>query len=88
MHHDLNCEASFFIAAKEGRKTFEIRYNDRGFNAGDTITLHELSSSKYSSHDMRTGDTIDATITYVLGWNQRDGWVVFSFRIEKVGTRQ
>lgn len=74
MHHDLNIDESFFAAVQDGRKTFEIRFNDRGFQAGDTITLREVRHSTYT-----TGRRIGAKITYVLGFNQQPNWVVFAF---------
>lgn len=82
-HHDLKIEPAFFAAVLSGDKTFEIRNNsDRGFQKGDTITLHELS--KISS-TMKTGRTFDAVITYVLSYQQQPGWVVFAFKQQEGG---
>lgn len=39
-HHELKCWTEYFAAVKSGRKNFEVRYNDRGFQAGDTVELH------------------------------------------------
>lgn len=77
-HHDLKIEPAFFEAVLSGDKTFEIRNNhDRGFQKGDTITLHELC--KIAS-TMKSGRTYSGVITYVIGYAQQPGWVVFSFR--------
>lgn len=77
-HHDLKIEQAFFAAVLSGDKTFEIRNNyDRGFQKGDTITLHELS--KISS-TLQTGRTFNGVITYVLNYQQQPGWVVFAFK--------
>lgn len=79
LHHDLKCDWAFFEAVRDGRKTFEIRFNDRGFQAGDKITLKQ----KFQDGIGLTGRTINATITYVIGYQQQAGWVVFSFRIDE-----
>ena len=42
-HHDLKCWTEYFDAVADGRKNFEVRYNDRGYQAGDTVTLHAYS---------------------------------------------
>lgn len=79
-HHDLKIEKAFFEAVLSGDKTFEIRNNrDRGFQRGDTITLHELSSIGTS---LKTGRHASAVITYVINYEQKPDFVVFSFRLE------
>lgn len=71
MEHDLKIERPYFEAVKDGRKTFEIRYNDRGFQAGDTVWLREYGA-------YYTGRTLYADIGYVLGYQMQDGYVAFS----------
>ena len=82
MHHELKIEPPYFQAVIDGRKTFEIRKNDRGYNAGDTVLLREYddtSKGYYLSPDQRyTGRTHAATIGYVTGYEQQPGQVVFS----------
>ena len=39
--HDLKCVPPFFDDVLEGRKTFEIRKNDRDYRVGDTLILNE-----------------------------------------------
>lgn len=41
-NHPLKTLAPFWDAQAAGFKNFEIRYNDRGFVAGDTLELHRL----------------------------------------------
>lgn len=57
----------------DGLKTFEIRENDRGFNAGDIVELQE-----WDQELLYTGRKIVRTIGYVLDYHQKPGWVVFS----------
>lgn len=77
MHHSLKIEHAFFEAVLSGDKTFEIRNNqDRGFQKGDTFTLHELSTISSTT----TGRTFEGLITYVINYAQQPGWVVFSFK--------
>lgn len=74
MHHELKIDLPYYEAAVEGRKPFEIRYNDRGYNAGDTITMtafdgvHKLESKK-----------IHGRILYVTAYMQQPNYVVFSY---------
>ena len=39
--HTLKCWTEFFEAIQDGRKTFEIRKNDRGFQVDDLLILQE-----------------------------------------------
>lgn len=69
MNHKLKIEEPYYIAVVEGRKTFEIRFNDRGFQAGDTVELY-VPGTAYPP--------VTAAIGYVTAFNQQQGWVVFS----------
>ena len=75
MHHELKILDCYFQAVAEGKKTFEIRLDDRGYQAGDTVTLNEISGL----HKMMTGRRIEALqIGYVTAYEQKEGYVVFS----------
>lgn len=83
MHHNLKIAPSFFAAVADGRKTFEIRHNDRGFQAGDTVNLLEFDASKRGPLGDRpderySGQVITKKIGYVSSFEQRPNWVVFS----------
>ena len=83
MHHELKIWPSFYEEVKSGRKPFDIRRNDRGFQKGDTITFREWDPDKAvavtvelgvslppPSEDPRyTGRTFTRAVSYVLsGW--------------------
>lgn len=58
--HDVKLGTTFFDDVKTGRKTFELRKNDRGYKEGDTIVLHEYKDGT------TTGRTITKKIAYML----------------------
>ena len=43
--HELKCHPHFFAAIAEGRKTFEIRRDDRHYAIGDLLALREFDPS-------------------------------------------
>jgi hypothetical protein len=60
--HELKTWPMFFEAVRLGVKNFEVRENDRGFEAGDTLLLKEWEpmTKKY------TGRYCERYVTYVL----------------------
>lgn len=42
MHHQLKIVERYFYALLRGEKTAEIRYNDRDYQKGDTISFSDL----------------------------------------------
>lgn len=58
--HDVKLGTTFFDDVKTGRKTFELRKNDRGYKEGDIIVLHEYKDGT------TTGRTITKKIVYML----------------------
>ena len=72
--HTLKCWPPFFEDVIEGRKTFELRKNDRGYRVGDVLDLREWTGTGYS------GRRFAVEITYLLEGAQQfglmDGFVV------------
>jgi hypothetical protein len=60
--HYLKATPEYFQDVKSGKKLFEVRFNDRDYQAGDTVVLQEWlpHSEQYS------GDEITKKITYIL----------------------
>lgn len=70
--NDLKILPQYFLPVFTGKKTFEIRYNDRNFHTGDFIRLREWSNGEY------TGNYVVKQITYILRdgmYGLRDGFV-------------
>jgi len=82
--HNLKTYPSDFEAVLSGKKTFEIRYNDRDFAEGDTLVLEEWDPTPtvYMPRGY-TRKRLKCCVTYVLhggrfGLNQL--WVVMGFK--------
>lgn len=79
--HELKIMKQFADAIWDGSKTFEIRKNDRGFNAGDLVRF-KCCDYVYDEIDHPINDAT-FIITYVIsGWGIQERYVVFS--IEEV----
>lgn len=55
--HDLKVWPQHFAALADGRKTFEVRRDDRGFNQGDTLRLREWQpgAARYTGREVTRG---------------------------------
>lgn len=70
MIHNLKILPTYFEDVTIGKKIFEIRKNDRDFQIGDSLVLHEWKGNHY------TGRTIVKTVCYVTDFKQRSKYVV------------
>jgi len=68
VNHELKLSRVYFKHVKSGKKTFEIRKNDRNYRLNDTIefleTMFRFSEMKWS--EIYTSERFYAQITYVL----------------------
>lgn len=81
MVHTIKILEPYACAIAEGRKTFEVRLNDRGYNCGDIVRFRVFDGGVEWKHHPLTGVTF--RITYVhSGLGLQEGYVVFG--IEKV----
>lgn len=69
--HDLKVWPRFFDALLSGEKTFEVRKDDRGFRAGDTLLLREWRpyadpDEPVVSYGEYTGRELRRTVTYLM----------------------
>ena len=84
MIHELKCERRFFIIVSEGKKTFEIRKNDRDFQMGDYLALNE--TDREDGEDYYTGNSLVARVVYILDDEAYvpKGYVVMSITLAKI----
>ena len=82
--HELKTDPEVFDAVAEGRKTFEIRYDDRGYEEGDQLILRK---TRYTGEEMKQGkpleylDDYGATVSHILRgpcYGLKEGWVIMS----------
>ena len=76
--HDLKIWSEYFEAVKDGRKTFEVRYDDRDYREGDYLVLREIKKSAEADNAPEyTGSAILAKIRYVFRDREGDGGTHF-----------
>lgn len=68
MVHQLKCAANYFEDVITGKKTFEVRKNDRNFHVGDYLALNELTPHECNSkHEhLETGRSAIFRVHYIL----------------------
>lgn len=76
MIHELKIFPEYFDAVISGKKTFEIRKDDRPFKVGDLLALNEYDGQRY------TGNSCLVYIDYILAAADyvREGMVVMSIK--------
>lgn len=58
--HEVKLAAMYYEDVASGKKSFELRKNDRGYKVGDSLKMLEFKDG------VQTGRTIDADIIYML----------------------
>lgn len=88
MEHDLKTWPAFFPALLNGKKTFEVRRNDRDFRVEDILILREWDPTI----EDYTGRVVRRVVTYLaraedlsrMGSGLREGFCVMAIsKIEK-----
>lgn len=82
MTHDLKILPEYFTAVWDGIKAFEVRKDDRPFEVGDILCLHEINCG------VLTGRTIKAEVTYVLRHPDycKEGYCILSIKVAQQQT--
>jgi hypothetical protein len=62
MIHHLKTLSMFWVKVYDGSKKFEVRKDDRSYNVGDTLDLHEVDN--IDGH--YTGRILSVIVTYLL----------------------
>lgn len=81
MEHELKIYPKYFDDVITGKKTFEIRKNDRHFSVGDILMLKEWDNIKYS------GRKVAAEVVYLINDNFvgiMPGYVVLGIELRNV----
>lgn len=80
-HHDLKLFRGYFQDVVDGNKKSEVRFNDRNYEVGDTVTLREgqLENGVFEY----TGREVSAYITHIDSFGVQEGYVNLS--IGRVG---
>lgn len=81
MIYKLKTLRGYFQAIQVGRKTFEVRFNDRNFKLGDDLLLQEFDNKtkEYS------GNEVLCHITYILDNPEyvKEGYVIMSIKVRE-----
>ncbi len=78
MTHVIKILNSYADAIVDGRKTFEVRENDRGYNAGDKVRFKVVDSSGIQQTTHPLYDKVYNIIYVHSGLGLKDNYVVFS----------
>lgn len=83
--HELKTDPSLFDEVAAGRKTWEIRLDDRDYMVGDGLilrkTLHSGAQMRSGAALVYVGEPLRFVVTHVLtGYGLQDGWCGLSIR--------
>lgn len=96
--HELKLDIKYFDDVKSGKKNFEIRKNDRGYEVGDILELKAWDKDSFvfwrttssDNHEdywqtclKEKGDTIKAKITMINGTEEFNMGLDFGDRLKK-----
>lgn len=77
--HELKIQEDFANAVYGGDKTFELRYNDRGYQKGDLIKFQAIDNIKCKTY--HPINDLLYEITYVInGWGLKEEYVAFAIK--------
>lgn len=85
--HELKTDPKVFDAVAKGLKKFEIRFDDRGYQVGDTLVLRK---TLHTGEEMKRGSPLEyvspklyVTVTHILRgpiYGLEQGWVCMSIQ--------
>lgn len=85
MVHELKTDPGAFDDIVAGIKPFELRFNDRNYQVGDTLILRK---TKYTGEEMAEGKPLEyissplyLNVTYILSgklYGLKSGWVIMA----------
>lgn len=78
MTHKLKLNKEYADAVFSGDKSFEIRFNDRGYQKGDYIQFKVVDGIYVINHKLNDKMFV---ITYILhGWGLQENWCVLAIK--------
>lgn len=80
MEHKLRIMSEYYEAILLGKKTFEVRKDDRPFSQGDTLLLQECVTPYGCGY---TGREMTVEVTYILRDSDyvKDGYCILAIKI-------
>ncbi len=80
MEHKLKILSEYYAAILQGKKTFEVRKDDRPFQEGDTLLLQETVTPDGLGY---TGREMKVDVTYILRDSKyvKDGYCIMGIKI-------
>lgn len=81
MEHKLKILSRYYEAILQGKKTFEVRKDDRPFNEGDTLVLQEIVTPNGLGY---TGREMEVDVTYILRDSEyvKGGYCIMGIKIK------
>ena len=81
MKHKLKIMSKYYEAILLGKKTFEVRKDDRPYSEGDTLLLQEIVSPNGCGY---TGREMTVDVTYILRDSDyvKDGYCIMGIKIK------
>lgn len=80
-HHNLKCHPRQFNPIREGAMKSTVRYNDRNYQIGDSITFNECEPSINSAEGFQYScRVISAIISHIDDYGCQHGYVNLSLR--------
>ena len=78
MIHELKCATEYFKEVIAGKKSFEVRKNDRPYMVGDMLALNEYDTKEIAY----TGASCVVYVDYILKGSDycKDGYIIMSVK--------
>lgn len=81
MTHKLKLQKEYADAILSGDKSFEIRFDDRGYQKGDYIQFNVVDGIYEVNHRLNDKKFV---ITYILhGWGLQENWCALAIKEAK-----
>lgn len=74
--HYIKILPEYYHAIEQGKKSFEVRFNDRNYQVNDILHLQEWTGGEY------TGREMEVEVTYLLDDPNycKDGYVIMAIK--------